>query len=209
MTSTLDSTLADDKRQATVERILRAARHVIGEQGLDATMEEIAVAAGVGRRTVFRHFATHDGLLAALESAVRRYSEQIPGYDGGDWRRWLQQLCAAVHRMNGSYGPGYWELTTRRDLPSELAAAERKRRRARLADMNKLAGELWSAAGGNEQPPKAVTATVGAHLSVHFTAAVIADAGDDWRRAAELASAAIAATILEELASDQAAEPPR
>jgi len=51
---------------------------------------------------------------------MRRYGERLPAYEGGDWRPWLDSLCVAVHRMNGSYGPGYWELTTRRDLPGEL-----------------------------------------------------------------------------------------
>lgn len=189
-------TLAEDKRQATVERILRAARYLIGARGLDMTMDEIAAAAGVGRRTVFRHFESRENLLAAaVESGMRRYGERLPAYERGDWRPWLDSLCVAVHRMNGSYGPGYWELTTRRDLPGELASMEERRRLARRAAMNRLAGDLWKAAGGDGPTPAAVADSVGAHLSVHFTAAVTTDAGQDWKRAAGLAFAAIAASV--------------
>ncbi len=197
-------TLAEDKRQATVERILRAARYLIGARGLDMTMDEIAVAAGVGRRTVFRHFESRENLLAAaVESGMRRYGERLPAYDGGDWRAWLKHLCLEVHRMNGSYGPGYWELTTRRDLPGELAAMEERRRRARRAAMNRVSADLWKAAGGKGPTPAEVAGSVGAHLSVHFTAAVTADAGQDWQRAASLAFASIAASLDSGLAASR------
>ena len=195
-------TLAEDKRQATVERILRAARYLIGARGLDMTMDEIAAAAGGGRRTVFRHFESRENLLAAaVESGMRRYGERLPPYEGGDWRPWLERLCLEVHRMNGSYGPGYWELTTRRDLPGELAAMEERRRRARRAAMNRLSADLWKAAGGKGPTPAGVADSVGAHLSVHFTAAVTADAGQDWKRAASLAFASIVSSVETSLAA--------
>lgn len=197
-------TLAEDKKQATVERILRAARYLIGARGLDVTMDEIAAAAGVGRRTVFRHFESRENLLAAaVESGMRRYGERLPPYAGGDWRAWLGSLCFEVHRMNGSYGPGYWELTARRDLPRELAAMEGRRRRARKTAMNRLSGDLWKAAGGGGPTPSVVADSVGAHLSVHFTAAVTADAGQDWKRAADLAFASITASVEASLAGDR------
>jgi AcrR family transcriptional regulator len=110
--ATADDSLAGDKRQATVDRILQAARHLIGERGIDLTMDEIAEVAGVGRRTVFRHFNSREALLAAaIESGIRRYGEQLPVYAGGDWHEWLGQMCHAMHRLNGNYGRGSWELT--------------------------------------------------------------------------------------------------
>jgi len=46
--------------------IVEAARNCMAERGLDAQMEEIARAAGVGVGTVYRHFPTKDDLVDAL-----------------------------------------------------------------------------------------------------------------------------------------------
>jgi AcrR family transcriptional regulator len=48
------------------ERILDAAREVLGESGADAGMEEIAARAGVGVGTVYRRFASKDALIGEL-----------------------------------------------------------------------------------------------------------------------------------------------
>jgi AcrR family transcriptional regulator len=48
------------------ERILDAAREVFGEAGAAATMEEIAVRAGVGVGTVYRRFTSKDALTDEL-----------------------------------------------------------------------------------------------------------------------------------------------
>jgi AcrR family transcriptional regulator len=48
------------------ELVLAAAREQFAEHGLDAQMDEIARAAGVGVGTVYRHFPNKDSLLEAL-----------------------------------------------------------------------------------------------------------------------------------------------
>ena len=48
------------------ERLLVAAADEFAERGLDASVADIARRAGVGKGTVFRHFATKDDLLAAI-----------------------------------------------------------------------------------------------------------------------------------------------
>jgi AcrR family transcriptional regulator len=47
-------------------RVLDSARELLGRDGLEAQMDEIAASAGVGVGTVYRHFATKDALLQAL-----------------------------------------------------------------------------------------------------------------------------------------------
>src|SRR5258707_14696243 len=193
-------TLADEKRQAAVTRILRSARLFVAEHGLDVTVEEIAEAAGVSRRTLFRHFPTRDQLVAAAISAgLERYGQLLPAYRGGDWRAWLDELCRAVQRMNDSCGPGFWELATRHDLPPELSAIEEERRHGRREVMAALAATLWSAAGGPGRTPQTAKTAISAHLSPHFTPAVKADAGHDCQRAARRAMSAIRASVRHEL----------
>jgi AcrR family transcriptional regulator len=46
--------------------LLRAAAEAFAEQGTDVSIAEIAQRAGVGKGTVFRHFATKEDLVAAI-----------------------------------------------------------------------------------------------------------------------------------------------
>jgi AcrR family transcriptional regulator len=48
------------------ESLLAAAADEFAERGLDASVADIARRAGVGKGTVFRHFATKDDLIAAI-----------------------------------------------------------------------------------------------------------------------------------------------
>jgi len=51
---------------ANRQRILEAAREVFAHRGLDAEVREIAERAGVGIGTLYRHFESREGLVAAL-----------------------------------------------------------------------------------------------------------------------------------------------
>ena len=73
MADTLDAALParrlrSDARRS-IDAILGAARTVLGERS-DASMEDIAAAAGVSRQTVYAHFPSRDALIAALLQAV-------------------------------------------------------------------------------------------------------------------------------------------
>ena len=186
-----DEPSAPDRARAGTDHVLAATLRLVGSDGLDVTMDRIAEVSGVSRRTLFRHFETRERLIAsAMALGMRRYGERLPTLTG-EWRAWLRETCETVHALNASYGPGYWELTTRSDLLPELAAVEQRRRRARRGAMTRIADTLWTAAGGTGPAPRSVVVTTGAHLSAHFTAAVATDVGADATTAAELAEAAI------------------
>ncbi|MFN8037644.1 MAG: helix-turn-helix domain-containing protein [Acidimicrobiales bacterium] len=190
--------VAEAKREAVSGHIVDAASRLVGAQGIDVTMDQIAEAAGVSRRTVFRHFQTRENLLAAAcASTMRRYGERLPPFEG-DWRSWLHDTCQVAHAMNTAFGPGYWELLTRTDLPDELAALERARRTVRRRAMRRIAATLWTAAGGQGATPPQLVACVGAHLSAHFSAAVATDVGGTAADAARLGEAAILAALAAE-----------
>lgn len=194
-------TVAEAKRQATVDHILALARRLVLQTGLDVTMDQLAEATGVSRRTLFRLFDTREKLVgAAFEAGMGGYVRQLPSYGAypGDPGRWLRDTCDTAHRMNATIGPGFFELASRRDLPPDLATAERLRRKEFRGAMADITRTLWQATGGAGEPPAALNTTVTAHLSPHFTAALAVDADRDWQTAAELAYGAIATTLRNE-----------
>jgi AcrR family transcriptional regulator len=67
---------------ANRRRILEAAREVFARRGLEAEVKEIAERAGVGVGTLYRHFESREGLLAALVHQV-----------GDDFLRRLQAVA--------------------------------------------------------------------------------------------------------------------
>jgi AcrR family transcriptional regulator len=73
MTDELDTATPARRRRAdarrSIDAILSAARTVLGERP-DASMEDIATAAGVTRQTVYAHFPSRDALVDALLHAV-------------------------------------------------------------------------------------------------------------------------------------------
>ena len=78
MADTLDTAKRLRRRRSdarrSIDAILNAARVVLGERP-DASMEEIAVTAGVTRQTVYAHFPSRDALVAALvEAAAAEYT---------------------------------------------------------------------------------------------------------------------------------------
>ena len=66
---------ADARRNR--ERILKAARSVFADHGIDAQMDDVAKRAKVGVGTVYRHFPTKEALVDAI---VRERFEEIAGY---------------------------------------------------------------------------------------------------------------------------------
>jgi AcrR family transcriptional regulator len=81
-------------------RLIEAAREVMREQGLDASLGEIARRAGLGNATLYRHFPTREALCEAVFAEygndlahMRERLLQIP--DAWDaLRAWLEESCA-------------------------------------------------------------------------------------------------------------------
>ncbi|GAA5119834.1 TetR/AcrR family transcriptional regulator [Pseudonocardia adelaidensis] len=74
MTGTRDDAPPTRRRRSdarrSIDAILDAARTLLGERP-DASVEDIATAAGVSRQTVYAHFPSRDALVAALVDAAR------------------------------------------------------------------------------------------------------------------------------------------
>lgn len=79
-----DTSPRDRKSRETRTRIARAALDLFARQGYsDTTFDQIATVAGVGRRTIFRHFETKEAILfdqlsARRDIALQRLRERPP-----------------------------------------------------------------------------------------------------------------------------------
>ena len=79
-----ETPIRDRKREAR-GRIAETALQLFVSHGYtETTIDQIAAAAGVGRRTIFRHFATkeailYDHLVVRHELAVQYLRERPPG----------------------------------------------------------------------------------------------------------------------------------
>jgi AcrR family transcriptional regulator len=62
----VDATPLRADAQRNLDRILEAARSVFAEEGLDASVADVAERAGVGTATIFRRFPSKDDLVAAM-----------------------------------------------------------------------------------------------------------------------------------------------
>jgi AcrR family transcriptional regulator len=96
---------ADARRNR--EELLDVARQVIREQGVDASLRDIARRAGVGIATLYRHFPTRDDLIAAIVGdGVQRMSalaaELTQAKSPGDalWE-WLTYVASRIGPYEG------------------------------------------------------------------------------------------------------------
>ena len=188
-------------------RIVRAARGVLAERGLDTTVDDVADAAGMSRRTVFRHFATRDALLAeAVREGIRSYGEHlVPAHDGEDIDRWLVDAMVTVHRLNARHGRIYWELAgLGRALEGEIAVVAAERRAGRRALVRSFTDAVWRSAGGDGRPPAWLADVCAVQLSAFTTRALTGDFGrgpDEIGRVCARAVAAAARAAVAERAS--------
>src|ERR1700761_1031141 len=95
------TTLLERKRQTTADHLVRAAVAGLAKHGFRVTVDDIAHEAGVSRRTIFRHFATRDELLAvALTQQSDTFRSTLPQLGDQGWQTWLAELSQAVHQAN-------------------------------------------------------------------------------------------------------------
>lgn len=78
-------------------RILAAAREVFAVRGLQAEVREVAERAGVGVGTIYRHFESRQGLLAAMkaESTAELRESLGAGFDPQDPRATVRAIIHA------------------------------------------------------------------------------------------------------------------
>ena len=107
MTATLRS---DAKRN--LDRLLAAASECFAEQGVDASIDEIARRAGIGHGTVFRRFPTKEALLVAvmlerLRDLTRAAEEALEDPEPGPAFERFFRRAAEVYAQNRAIVEGF------------------------------------------------------------------------------------------------------
>jgi AcrR family transcriptional regulator len=110
-----------------VHRIVEVAARLLGEDP-HAGMTEIAVAAGVSRATVYRHFATREALIGAIQQQAVEQAEQALEscrLGEGSATDALRRLVATWLELARRYSLP--QLATQPGLDTSKAARERRR----------------------------------------------------------------------------------
>jgi len=205
--SLVASSLAGQQREMARQRILRAAGAALAARGLAATVDDVAEAAGVSRRTIFRYFATRDALFVeVIRAGVRRYAEQLPAPpEGGSLHAWLAELLAVTHRLNARNGRVFWDLVGVRDedLSPDLAAAAAECRDSRNRFASAVTEFLWHARGGQGAPPQWLTDAVAVQLSGFTTQSLAGDLDRSPDQVAAVSAQVIEAALAAALAGPQ------
>jgi AcrR family transcriptional regulator len=120
-------------------RLLDAAAEALVEEGIDASVSEIAHRAGVGQGTVFRRFPTKDALIAAV--LVDRLDELAASFDeADDLRGFMEAFVERYLRDHLLFEAGKGRVIAD---PAFRAAQERLIRAiGRVVDAAHASGEL-------------------------------------------------------------------
>ena len=168
---------------------------VVARRGFDATVGEIAQVSGVSPRTIFRHYATHDRLIAAtvkdmFEACGRYPIEDLPPLvdDLDAWLEglprlfddidaWLEGLAVTTHTRSARIlGEAFWDIhrpdAEESEALSEVAILRGEFRRRGVGFLVSLA---WRTAGGSGEPPEDLMLAFALNLSTFTTQALMID----------------------------------
>jgi len=199
--------LAEEQREWTRGRIRRAAMKVLAERGLGATVDDIAAAAGVSARTVFRHYAGADQLVAAaIEEMIDELGRPVEGLPDPtvDPRGWVATLVLAAHTRNaGILGRVFWDIhNPAPDTSPIVLAALSNRRSLRAQWMTYIANGAWRAAGGTGPVPPALYESFSLLFSAFVTNALAVEFDHSPEQAAVLTTDVLM-TLLESTVARQ------
>jgi len=162
---------------------------VVARRGFDATVDEIAQLSGVSPRTVFRHYSSHDRLIAATVTdmfeacGLPRSLDDLDSWIEGlprsldDLDSWVDGVASTFHtRSCEIFGAAFWDIHAPPTNTSEvLCEVDALRRHYRVRGMRYLSTVVWQSAGGVGEPPDDLVLAFALNLSAFTTQALMAD----------------------------------
>ena len=110
------------------ERLIAAAKEILGQSGPEASLEAVARRAGVGIGTLYRHFPTREALfLSVYASEVGQTTEAATELESGP--DGLEALRAWIHAVVGL-------VETKRGLIGALSVAMTEEAKAQYAEVS-------------------------------------------------------------------------
>jgi TetR/AcrR family transcriptional repressor of mexCD-oprJ operon len=112
-----------NQHDRTAAAILDAAAHLLAEHGSQASMAEVATAAGVARATLYRYYASRNELLSALSARAVEDAGQLlaaAGLDHVSFDEGLVRIARAIVSVGDRYA-----VLIRERVPADRQAVER------------------------------------------------------------------------------------
>jgi len=139
------------------DSVLDAVQPLLAAEGVDVTMDQLADAADIGRRTLFRYFPSKEVLVAA---AVRRSYDQLlaevfaaPPADLGP-EDTIHAVLRRTHEVAERMGRAHWQVAADPESHGELGDAVAARQQARARYVVRFTDLLWERAGMDGGPPR-------------------------------------------------------
>ena len=139
------------------DAVLDAVQPLLAAEGLDVTMDQLAAAADIGRRTLFRYFPSKEELVAA---AVRRSYDQLLAEvfeapeEGLGPEDTIRSVLRRTHEVAERMGRAHWQVAADPESHGELGEAVAARQQARARYVVRFSDLLWDRAGMPGRPPR-------------------------------------------------------
>jgi AcrR family transcriptional regulator len=186
-------------RERRRDAILTAAAALLAKRGLDVTMDDVAQAAGIGRRTLFRYFPSRSDLLVAtMERTYARLVDGLYEPDAVEERHpgeLLLRIMSFAHREGTVAGRALWQIAADPDVKGELRRAALARRRFRRTYVPRSVQSLWVTSGGSGRAPRWVVDAFGLLESLHAYYCMHLDFGRTLPEISELTARMMSAVL--------------
>lgn len=139
------------------EAVLDAVQPLLAAEGVDVTMDQLAAAADIGRRTLFRYFPSKEALVAA---AVRRSYDRLLAEvfeappEGLGPEDTIRVVLQRTHEVAERMGRAHWQVAADPESHGELGEAVAARQQARARYVQRFTQLLWDRAGRTGEPPR-------------------------------------------------------
>jgi AcrR family transcriptional regulator len=164
---------------------------VVAKHGFDATVDDIAQVSGVSPRTIFRHYESHDRLIASTVKdmfeacGLPLLFDDRDGTDGliegvprlvDDLDGAIEGMAVAFHTRSAEiFGAAFWDIHAPRHKTSQvLSEVDALRHEYRLR-ASYLLNLVWQTAGGVGGPPEALALAFALNFSAFTTQALMVD----------------------------------